>query len=60
MDGLIEGGSGSGLFSTATGGESGIFEEYVLNPNRLYLMRLMNISGATRISSINLDFYELP
>jgi hypothetical protein len=60
MDRLVEGGTGSGIFSTATGGESSIFEEYVLNRDRLYLMRLRNISGATRIASINLDFYELP
>jgi hypothetical protein len=56
---VVEGGSGTGPFSTATGAETSIFEEYILNPDRLYLARLTNQSGGARIAGIGVDFYEL-
>jgi len=58
---------GTSLFSTyilggtggnATGGSTGIFEEWILDQSQTYLLRLTNISGLVKVATLNIDFYD--
>lgn len=42
----------------AVGGQLSDFEEWVLAPNTVYLVRLTNVSGGAVPASVNLDWYE--
>ena len=51
--------SPGGTILVSTGGDSSMFEEFILHKDRTYLARITNISGISQPISMELEFYEL-
>lgn len=55
FDTIVPGGIGR----NSSGGDGGIFEEFIFKPDTTYLVQATNLSGQTKAASVAVDFYEL-